>query len=80
MYASPEDWAIIRAVLEGQRDGFLALAKRAGGDADLFAEDAARRSRVLASIAAMGLDRAVTQPSRFAARHGDMAALVVGDR
>ena len=83
MYASPEDWAIIRAVLEGQRDGFLALAKRAGGDADLFAEDAARRSRVLASIAAMGLDRPPSpppQPSRFASKHGDMASLVVGDQ
>ncbi|CAB4127008.1 hypothetical protein UFOVP78_37 [uncultured Caudovirales phage] len=83
MCASTEDWAIVRAVLEGQRLGYLGLAKRADRDADLFAADAARRSRVLASIAAMGLTSAPQQPapcSRFAARHGDMAGLVVGDQ
>ena len=79
-YASPADWAYAADVLAERQRASLACAEDGGQLAECHRANADALRRVLASIATRGDARFVPTPSRFTARHGDMASLVVGDQ
>jgi hypothetical protein len=80
-YASPADWAYAEDVLADRLHASVACAEQGDHLAEAHRANAAALRRVLASIATRGDARFVAPaPSRFTARHGDMAQLMVGDQ
>ena len=79
-YASPADWAYAVQALTSDMNASETCAADGGWLAETHRANADALRRVLASIATRGDARFVPAPSRFTARHGDMARLMVGEQ